>query len=186
MVSTRRKWVDGKPAERLALLPAAQERILAQEDGKDRCVKAVRGLSQAFALAVPARRGSGDPRRCGVLPSRASRTLETHSGRSQGGRGTGSRRAADHRPCCSAGRRHRHLRRGGFAEAGHLHPLGRVLGRSSGDGTPQRCRRTAAEAVERRDHHATARETWFRPAPSPSFSKGRWGATRTVLSRPRR
>ena len=48
-----RKWVDGKPAERLALLPAGQEHILAQNDGKDRCVKAVRELSHAFALAVP-------------------------------------------------------------------------------------------------------------------------------------
>ena len=47
------KWIDGKSTERLALLPAAQEHILAQEDGKDRCVKAVRELSQAFALAVP-------------------------------------------------------------------------------------------------------------------------------------
>ena len=43
----------GDPAERLALLPAAQEHILAQEDGKDRFVTAVRELSQAFALAVP-------------------------------------------------------------------------------------------------------------------------------------
>ncbi len=34
-------------------LPAAQEHILAQENGKDRCLKAVRELSQAFALAVP-------------------------------------------------------------------------------------------------------------------------------------
>jgi len=34
-------------------LPAAQEHILAQENGKDRCVRAVRELSQAFALAVP-------------------------------------------------------------------------------------------------------------------------------------
>ena len=48
-----RKWSEGRPAERLALLPAAQEHVLAQEDGKDRCVKAVRELSQAFALAVP-------------------------------------------------------------------------------------------------------------------------------------
>ena len=47
------KWRSGKPAERLALLPAAQEHILAQAEGKDRCVKAVRELSQAFALAVP-------------------------------------------------------------------------------------------------------------------------------------
>ena len=46
-------WVDGTPAERLGLLPAAQEHILSQENGKDRCLQAVRDLSQAFALAVP-------------------------------------------------------------------------------------------------------------------------------------
>ena len=47
------KWTAGTPAERLTLLPAAQEHILAQENGKDRCVQSVRELSQAFALAVP-------------------------------------------------------------------------------------------------------------------------------------
>ena len=47
------RWIDGTPAERLGLLPAAQEHILAQEDGKDRCLRAVRELSRAFALAVP-------------------------------------------------------------------------------------------------------------------------------------
>ena len=47
------KWTTGAPAERLALLPAAQEHILAQPDGKDRFVGVVRELSQAFALAVP-------------------------------------------------------------------------------------------------------------------------------------
>ena len=49
----RSAWVAGTAAERLALLPAAQEHILAQENGKDRCLAAVRELSQAFALAVP-------------------------------------------------------------------------------------------------------------------------------------
>ncbi len=34
-------------------MPQAQEHILAQENGKDRCITAVRELSQAFALAVP-------------------------------------------------------------------------------------------------------------------------------------
>ena len=34
-------------------MPAALEHILAQENGKDRCVQVVRELSQAFALAVP-------------------------------------------------------------------------------------------------------------------------------------
>ena len=49
----RAKWTTGTPQERLNLLPAAQEHVLAQEDGKERCLNAVRALSQAFALAVP-------------------------------------------------------------------------------------------------------------------------------------
>ena len=49
----RAAWADGTPAQRLGLLPAAQEHVLAQEDGKDRCLQAVRALSRAFALAVP-------------------------------------------------------------------------------------------------------------------------------------
>lgn len=46
-------WKTGTPEERLSLLPAAQEHILAQENGKDRLLKAVQELSKAFALAVP-------------------------------------------------------------------------------------------------------------------------------------
>ncbi len=49
----RAPWTSGGPGERLALIPAAQEHVLAQEDGKERCLTAVRELSQAFALAVP-------------------------------------------------------------------------------------------------------------------------------------
>ncbi|MDZ7386866.1 MAG: type I restriction endonuclease subunit R, partial [candidate division KSB1 bacterium] len=49
----RSAWVYGTPQERLTLLPAAQEHILAQDNGKDRLVRAVRELSAAFALAVP-------------------------------------------------------------------------------------------------------------------------------------
>jgi len=49
----RTKWVTGSPQERLSLLPGAQEHILAQEDGKNRLLRAVHELSQAFALAVP-------------------------------------------------------------------------------------------------------------------------------------
>jgi type I restriction enzyme, R subunit len=47
------KWTSGTPQERLGLLPTAQEHILQQENGKDRCLRAVRELSQAFVLAVP-------------------------------------------------------------------------------------------------------------------------------------
>jgi len=46
-------WKTGGPQERLSVLPAAQEHVLAQNDGKNRLVRAVGELSKAFALAVP-------------------------------------------------------------------------------------------------------------------------------------
>jgi type I restriction enzyme R subunit len=49
----RSAWMTGTATERLGLLPPAQEHILAQDDGKNRLLHAVRELSQAFALAVP-------------------------------------------------------------------------------------------------------------------------------------
>jgi type I restriction enzyme, R subunit len=47
------KWTTGKAAEKLALLPAAQEHILAQKDGKTRLLDEVTRLSKFFALSVP-------------------------------------------------------------------------------------------------------------------------------------
>ncbi len=47
------KWITGSPAERLGLLPAAQEHVLALEEGKSRFVAVVRDLSLTFALSVP-------------------------------------------------------------------------------------------------------------------------------------
>jgi len=47
------KWLKGTATERLSLLPAAQEHILRQPDGKERLLGVVKELSQAFALAVP-------------------------------------------------------------------------------------------------------------------------------------
>jgi type I site-specific restriction-modification system R (restriction) subunit len=46
-------WLTGTPGQKLTLLPAAQEHILAQEDGQNRLLRGVTELSQAFALAVP-------------------------------------------------------------------------------------------------------------------------------------
>ena len=46
------KWTSGTPAERLGLLPAAQEHILQQEDGKSRFASVVTDLSRAFALSA--------------------------------------------------------------------------------------------------------------------------------------
>jgi type I restriction enzyme R subunit len=47
-------WAAGNATQKLGILPAAQEHILKQDDGKNRFVKAVVELSKAFALAVPA------------------------------------------------------------------------------------------------------------------------------------
>ena len=44
------KWTTGTPTERLQLIPAGQEHILQQDDGKKRWVQVVMELSQAFAL----------------------------------------------------------------------------------------------------------------------------------------
>ena len=72
----RSAWTNGSPAERLQLLPAAMEHVLAQEDGKARCLKAVRELSQAFALAVPHPRRSAFATtcRCSSTSGRRSRS----------------------------------------------------------------------------------------------------------------
>jgi type I restriction enzyme, R subunit len=46
------KWHTGAPAEKMSLLPGAQEHILKQENGKERFVQLVTELSQAFALCA--------------------------------------------------------------------------------------------------------------------------------------
>jgi len=46
------KWTTGSAAERLSLIPAGQERVLGQEDGKNRFVQATTDLSKAFALCA--------------------------------------------------------------------------------------------------------------------------------------
>ncbi len=46
------KWTSGKPVERLQLIPAGQEHILEQDDGKQRWVQVVTALSRAFALCA--------------------------------------------------------------------------------------------------------------------------------------
>ena len=45
-------WTTGKSTERLALIPAARQHILEQEDGKQRWVRVVTELSRAFALCA--------------------------------------------------------------------------------------------------------------------------------------
>lgn len=46
------KWTSGTPAQRLGLIPAGQEHVLKQEDGKQRFVQVVTDVSRAFALCA--------------------------------------------------------------------------------------------------------------------------------------
>ena len=46
-------WKTGTAQEKLSLIPAAQEHILAQQSGKERYLQAVLDLSRVFALSVP-------------------------------------------------------------------------------------------------------------------------------------
>lgn len=47
------KWLSGSPAEKLGILPRAQEHILSLENGRERLLQSVTILTQAFALSVP-------------------------------------------------------------------------------------------------------------------------------------
>lgn len=46
------KWVSGTPTERLRLIPAGQEHLLQQQDGKARWIQVVMELSRAYALCA--------------------------------------------------------------------------------------------------------------------------------------
>ena len=125
------RWVSGSPQQRLGLLPAAQEHILAQENGKDRYIRAVRELSQAFALAVPHEEALRDPGRRRVLPGPAVRSGQARAGRCKTRRGTRPRCTADRLEGGRTRGRRGYLRRGWPREARHLDPLGRVPGRGA-------------------------------------------------------
>jgi type I restriction enzyme R subunit len=45
-------WTTGTPVQKLSLLPAGQEHVLQQENGKQRFVKVITDLSRAFALCA--------------------------------------------------------------------------------------------------------------------------------------
>ena len=117
------KWTTGAPQERLSLLPAAQEHVLAQEEGKERCLNAVRDLSQAFALAVPHPETMRIRDDGGILPGCASGAVEADGYGGAPRRGVGLGCAPDYLPSRRIRRRDGHIRRCGTGQAG---PLGAI------------------------------------------------------------
>ena len=80
------KWIGGTEAERLSLLPGAQEHILAQEDGKGRCHPGRAGTLPGLRARRASRGGDPDPRRRGILPSRPVGAGQARSKASRGRR----------------------------------------------------------------------------------------------------
>ena len=174
------KWVTGTPAERLGLLPAAQEHILAQENGKDRLVHAGARAVAGVRAGGAARRGAAHPRRRRLLPGGAGRARQARAGRGEARGRARPRRPADHLPRRDARGRGGHLRRRGPGEAGHLDPVGRVPVRGARDAAAQPRGRAAAEAAEGRAAHAPAQERR-----AGAVLRGVAGAVAAPLSEPR-
>ena len=106
----RSKWMTGTPQERLNLLPAAQEHILAQDNGKERYLNAVKELSQAFALAVPHEEALRIRDDVGFFQAVRAALSKAGGGRGTPGGGVRLGRAADHLACGGLRGRDGHLR----------------------------------------------------------------------------
>jgi type I restriction enzyme R subunit len=154
----RSAWKSGGPQQRLSVLPAAQEHVLAQKDGKRRLVNGVTELSKAFALAVP--HDEALAIRDDVAFFQAVKAVLTKG--AGGGWAQPRRDRACHPADCVTGGRFgrgdRHLCRRRAEEAGHLDPVGRVPGGDSGPPATQPGGRDAAQAVGRRDQDARPQE----------------------------
>ena len=161
----RSNWTTGTPQQRLGLLPPAQEHILAQRDGKERYLPAVRALSQAFALAVPhddALRIRDDVAffqavQAGLLkraPGEARPQEELdHAVRQIISRAVAPEGVIDI------------FAAAGLAKARHLDPLRRISRRGARDAASQPRGRAAAKAAQGRARDAPAQE----PGPGARF-----------------
>ena len=152
----RSRWISGTPQERLGLLPAAQEHILAQEDGKDRCVQAVREPVPSLCLGRATRGRAAHPGRCGVLSSSAIRARQERPQRRTVQGGDGPRGASDHLAGRGVRGSNGHLRCGRAGKAGHIGAVRRISGRGKGDAAAQPRRGVVAKAAQGRTHYPSA------------------------------
>ena len=142
----------------MSLLPAAQEHVLAQEDGKDRCLNAVRELSQAFALAVPHQETTRIRDDVGffqtvraALSKQTAREARSHEEMDLAVRQIVSRAVASEGVMDI-------FRRRGSGQAGHLRALRRVPGRSARDTASESRSGVVAETPEGGGVHEAAEE----------------------------
>ena len=145
------KWTTGKPAERLALIPAGQEHVLEQEDGKKRFVQVVTELSRAFALCAASDEATEIRDDVSFFQAIKAALNKQITGTRQDAR-TNRRRDP---PACfqsdhdrRAGDRRVHRRR--TAQAGHIHSLRPVPCGSARVEIQERRRRAAGKTPEGR------------------------------------
>ena len=151
-------WTSGTAQQRLGLLPAAQEHILAKEDGKQRYLNAVRELSQAFALAVPHDEALRIRDDVGVLSGGAGGVVQASGERGAPRGRAGLCRAPNHLAGRGLRGRDGYLRGRGPGQAGYLGAVRGVPGRGARDATPQPGRGVAGEAAQGRGFNPTAQE----------------------------
>ena len=175
------KWTAGNAQERLGLLPAAQEHVLAQEDGKERCLNASEGSVASLRAGRAAPGDLSHPGRRGLLPGGAGGAVEAGNGRGASRGGSGPGRAADHLTGGGLRRRAGHLRHRGTGQAGHLGALRRVPGRGARNASAQPRRGSCCRSCSKGSCISAVARTWCRPAPSPRCWSRPCAATRTGL-----
>ena len=120
------KWATGGGQERLGLLPAAQEHILARENGKDPLFAGGTGTLPSLCPGCTPRRNLWHPGRRWFFPGDSGGPVQAGVGRSETGRGLGLGSTTDSFPRSGVGRRDRHIRCGRAGQARHIGAVGRV------------------------------------------------------------
>ena len=148
-------WTSGTPSERLQLLPAGQEHILQQENGKQRWLQVVAELSRAFALCAASDEATAIRDDVSFFQALQAALTKQTSSTSK----TPEQIDAAIRQLVSKAISHRwpgdrcvHRRRP--AQARHLDPQRPVPGRGARPQAQERGRRAAGETAQRRAQSA--------------------------------
>ena len=178
-------WTMGGPQERLGLLPTAQEHILAQENGRERCMSAVLELSQAFALSVPHEEALHIRDDVGFFQMVRSALSKRAEGETRQKRtwtwpyGRSSRGPSRQKGLWTSSRRLAWTSRTSQCCRTSFWPKCKGCLTAT---WPWNCSRSCSEAR----FPAGVARMWCKPAPSPKCWSRRCAATRTGLSRRRR
>ena len=176
------------PQERLGLLPAAQEHVLAQEDGKDRCLNAVRATIPGLRFGrTSSRKRSAYRDDVGFFQAVRVALSKRAAGEARPEEELDLRRSADHFPGCSPPKRVMDV----FSAAGLEKPDISVLSDeflAEVRDMPHRNlgRRASSKAAQRRGSQPSTQERCASPVLLPRCLRKHFAVTRTGRLRRRR